>query len=273
MDTFFIAGGDDRSDYLYRLLSDMGWEGYGPGSLSLKEAAEKCRLILGPVPFSKDGQHLFYPAEPDRYDIKELLSCLTPGHTLFGGAFPEEVRRHCSLNRIPCHDLMKLEMVALKNAAATAEGAIAEAISLSPGMLHQSRCLILGFGRCGQCLADKLSGLCTHPVIADRQEAALAKAWSLGFEAISIKELKKALPGCDFIFNTIPAPVLDASMIQELPADGTIIDIASAPGGVDFEACKRAGIRAKLCPGLPGRFSPLASAQILRDAVISLEQV
>ncbi|MFR3070454.1 MAG: dipicolinate synthase, partial [Enterocloster sp.] len=56
----------------------------------------------------------------------------------------------------------------------------------------------------------------------------------------------------------------------ELPAHGTVIDIASAPGGEDFEACKRAGIRAKLCPGLPGRFSPLASAQILRDAVIDL---
>jgi dipicolinate synthase subunit A len=47
-----------------------------------------------------------------------------------------------------------------------------------------------------------------------------------------------------------------------------VIDIASAPGGVDFEAAKQLGIAAKLCPGLPGKYSPRsageAAAQVAR---------
>ncbi|OJT71237.1 dihydrofolate reductase, partial [Clostridioides difficile] len=46
----------------------------------------------------------------------------------------------------------------------------------------------------------------------------------------------------------------------------TIIDIASSPGGVDYSVVKEAGINATLCLGLPGKYSPKTSGEILVNA-------
>ena len=46
-----------------------------------------------------------------------------------------------------------------------------------------------------------------------------------------------------------------------------ILDMASAPGGVDYEACKELGISAALLPGLPGKYAPASSAEILAEKI------
>ena len=67
--------------------------------------------------------------------------------------------------------------------------------------------------------------------------------------------------------NTVPAPVVTRLMIRELPRDAYILDIASSPGGTDFGCAKESGISADLVLGIPGRFSPKASAYILARAM------
>ena len=49
----------------------------------------------------------------------------------------------------------------------------------------------------------------------------------------------------------------------------TIIDIASAPGGVDFAAAARLNLSAFLCPGLPGKYAPVSSAQAIADTIFN----
>ena len=65
----------------------------------------------------------------------------------------------------------------------------------------------------------------------------------------------------------IPAKILTRDYISLLHQDCTIIDIASAPGGTDFEVCKEFHIHALLCLGLPGRYSPKSSALILMEEI------
>lgn len=60
----------------------------------------------------------------------------------------------------------------------------------------------------------------------------------------------------------------NAVLVKQLQENAAVIDIASAPGGVDFQALECRNIRARLCPGLPGRYSPLSSALILYEAVM-----
>lgn len=60
----------------------------------------------------------------------------------------------------------------------------------------------------------------------------------------------------DFIFNTAPQKSLVDDILCRLKKNATIIDIASAPGGTDFDYCKKYGICAKLCPGIPGHYAP-----------------
>ena len=89
-----------------------------------------------------------------------------------------------------------------------------------------------------------------------------------GYDTLLLEDLDPHIHTFDFIFNTIPSLVLDGALAKQLQENASVIDIASAPGGVDFQALKRRNIRARLCPGLPGRCSPLSSALILYEAVM-----
>lgn len=71
----------------------------------------------------------------------------------------------------------------------------------------------------------------------------------------------------DIVVNTAPALVLTASRLTELPEGALVLDLASAPGGTDFDAARAFGIRALTAPGLPGKWSPDAAAAAVRDAI------
>lgn len=272
MHHFLILGGDPRQLYLGRLLKQADqnvlhhYDDSAP-SFSLKRAMECSDVILCPIPFTKDGQTIFSVNQLTDLDIDSFLEELKEGQTLFGGCLPAPVRKRCEALKIPWFDFMGMEDVACKNTIATAEGALAEAISLSRINLHKSSCLVLGWGRCARTLADRLKGFYSNVTVCARDEKKLAQATCQGFDTLPLTDLKPALGRYDFIFNTIPSSVLEASDIVHVKPEAVIIDIASSPGGVDFDACRRFGIRAKLCPGLPGVYAPMASAEILYEAV------
>ena len=71
----------------------------------------------------------------------------------------------------------------------------------------------------------------------------------------------------DFIFNTIPALVLTAPLLKKMKPQVTIIDIASAPGGVDFAAASELNLCARLAPGLPGKYAPASSARAIKETI------
>lgn len=272
MHHFLILGGDPRQLYLGRILKQAGQNVLhhyddSPSSFSLKRAMERSDVILCPIPFTRDGKTIYSVNHLTDPSIPSFLEELHEGHTLFGGNLPDSVRERCRTLKIPSFDFMEMEDVACKNTVATAEGALAEAISLSRINLHKSSCLVLGWGRCARTLADRLKGFYPNVTVCARDGEKLAQAACLGFDTLALADLKPALGRYDFIFNTIPSAVLNASAIVSLKPEAVIIDIASNPGGVDFNACRQLGIRAKLCPGLPGVYAPMASAQILYEAV------
>lgn len=274
MHKFLLLGGDARQLYLNRILTENGFLTilHTDGAkldFSWKEAMETCDVILCPIPFTKDKISLFSAYEMSDLGIGNLLSHLTPRHTLFGGNIPAYVKDYAKKNEIVCYDYMDMEDVTIKNTIATAEGAIAEAIRLSTGCLHQSECLITGFGRCAKTLALKLKGMDVTVTIAARKENQLALAQSMGLKTVPFHELSKEIGKYDYIFNTIPAPVISQELVSFTARNTTIIDIASAPGGVDFEACKNQGIKAKLCLGLPGIYAPETSAKILYESILA----
>jgi dipicolinate synthase subunit A len=55
------------------------------------------------------------------------------------------------------------------------------------------------------------------------------------------------------IFNTIPVTVLSRDVLEGVPREAFILDLASTPGGTDFDAAEELGIDAVLAPGLGGR--------------------
>lgn len=71
----------------------------------------------------------------------------------------------------------------------------------------------------------------------------------------------------DVIFNTVPAPVIGEEILACQGPDTLLLELASAPGGICRRAAQARGLRLLDCPSLPGRFSPKASGELVKEAV------
>ncbi|NLZ81490.1 MAG: dipicolinate synthase subunit DpsA [Clostridiales bacterium] len=274
-----IIGGDKRQVYLTEFLKneDISVVSYGiPTSfkescgemISLEEICKQSRVILAPIPMSRDKKHL--TCENNSILIDDFLNLLDSEHTLIGGSLTSETKIHCIKNNIPYFDLMDSHSVTTLNAVATAEGAIAKAISESSGNLDHSKGLILGFGRCGKILAKKLQSFGVHVYICARSKEALTEGYAFGYEILQMDDLATKIKDFEYIFNTIPALVLTDEILDSVSTELTIIDIASAPGGLNYESAKSQKLNAHLYSGIPGKIAPKASAKILADEMIPI---
>lgn len=253
MKQILVLGNEPRQEYLFRLLKKQGY--FAERQENFVDKQDICRydVILLPVPAHLTNQYM-----------EQMVSELGKEQLVFGCGFSEEMKSECKAGLI---DYMEGDEVAYYNAIATAEGTIAEAINRSAVNLHHSHSLVIGYGRCGEVLVEKLLSLHSYVTVMDRTGAKLAKAESLGFSVMDFPGKAESLSQFDFVFNTVPATVVDKKMLEKLSTDITIIDIASGGGGVDYEFCKKNQINANLCLGLPGKYAPKSSAAILLKVI------
>lgn len=147
----------------------------------------------------------------------------------------------------------------------TAEGAIA---LLRPETgLSGAHILLLGYGRIARLLARELqkAGALVTAAARSGEQRAWAEAESI--EALPLDTLSGALDRFDVIIGTIPAPVLTEPLLALVRKDALLLELASAPGGIDAAAAHERGLRYIRAPGLPAKYAPERAAVILRDAV------
>jgi len=165
-------------------------------------------------------------------------------------------------------ELMRLDEVAILNSIPSAEGAIQMAMEMLPITIHGSSAFVLGFGRTGRTLARLLGAMGAQTRVVARKAADLARIIEMSFIPVPFHNMSSHLDEADIIFNTIPAPVLTAEVLAGLSPETVIIDLASDPGGTDFQAAERLGIKAVLAPSLPGRVAPKTAGRILAQVII-----
>ncbi len=147
----------------------------------------------------------------------------------------------------------------------TAEGAIA---LLRPETgLSGAHVLLLGYGRIARLLARELQKAGALVTAAARSGEQRAWAEAEGIEALPLDALSGALDRFDVIIGTIPAPVLTEPLLALVRKDALLLELASAPGGIDAAAAHERGLRYIRAPGLPAKYAPERAAVILRDAV------
>lgn len=147
----------------------------------------------------------------------------------------------------------------------TAEGAIA---LLRPETgLSGAHILLLGYGRIARLLARELQKAGALVTAAARSGEQRAWAEAEGIEALPLDALSGALDRFDVIIGTIPAPVLTEPLLTLVRKDALLLELASAPGGIDAAAAHERGLRYIRAPGLPAKYAPERAAVILRDAV------
>ena len=277
---FAIVGGDKRTAGMARVLAERGYEVvcYGTTEVpshekiyhahTLSEAVSKSPVIVCGIPFSTKDT-LCFADKGIHVPLTELQRMLRKMHKIFGGVIPEDFRQSCETRGIGCYDFMLDEPLAIYNAIATAEGAILEAMLHKATHLHQSKALVLGYGRCGRVLADKLKGLSSLVTVCSEQATELTTAQALGHQTIPLVKLSKGIKHYEYIFNTIPATVLTENILRNMKQDALVIDIASNKIGADYRAAEYLQKNVLFCPGLPGKYAPLSCAENLADYVLN----
>ena len=151
-------------------------------------------------------------------------------------------------------------------------GCLALLLQLRRRTIWESDFLVLGYGRIGRAVARRLDLLGGHTTVAARNAVQRANARCAGHRAAPLDRLPVLLAKHDTVINTIPAPVLPRKMLEKLPRGALVIDLASLPGGTDFDAAEALGIRAEHALALPGKCAPDTAGALIAQTVLTILQ-
>lgn len=160
--------------------------------------------------------------------------------------------------------------VAILNSVPTAEGTLQIAMEQTNHTIHQSEVVIVGFGRIGITMARLFKAVGAKTTVVTRNADEKARIIEMGCSLLSFESLEKHMHTFDICINTVPSLIVTKHVIDQMSAQSLIIDVASAPGGVDFSYAKQSGIQAVHALGIPGKTAPITAGHILADILIDL---
>lgn len=294
---YYVVGGDRRSCYMSLTLAEKGYNVFyfdpydadllrhspvtiisGASGVGFRRLIEgECaspsgtglKAIVLPVPVSRDGEFI---NGRTLLTVSSVLECSGEFDVVFGGGIDKYMPDENESGPY-VFDYLADDEVAEKNAIVTAEGAICDAESLSDVNIDGSLCLVTGFGKCAKPLAKRLAAWGADVIIMARRPKQRNDAALCGYKVMSFEDIpiyRHLLADVDFCFNTVPARVVCDDILSQLCKGAVVIDIASMPGGVDFEYCKEHEIPYRHSLGIPGKLSPKSSGIILADAAIKV---
>lgn len=255
---FLIIGGDKRMAMLAQKLKD--------GGNKVKTFADEVEdiqelesiediyksdydVVISSLPLTKDKINVYTPLSNKKISLEELKK-ISKDKILITG-----------------DDILSDESTTILNTIPTAEGAIQVAMEETNYTLHNSKALVLGFGRVGKILCNKLKGIGMEVYCEARKSTDLAWIKAYGYKEIPLENLKENICKMDIVFNTIPYKILDKSTLILMSKETLIIDLASAPGGVDYEVAEKLGIKAILASALPGKVAPDSASDYIKEFV------
>ncbi|MGI5963925.1 MAG: dipicolinate synthase subunit DpsA [Lawsonibacter sp.] len=279
---FWVVGGDLRQVYLANLFAEDGHtvHTYALNAEWLKsdhilqeeslQTISRADCVVLPLPVSSGSDLLNTPLFPSECSISSLLAQLSPSQFLCGGRVDAKTRSLADSYGLSLYDYFAREELAVANAVPTAEGAVQLAMEHLSITLHGARILVIGFGRVGRLTAQRMAALGAKVCVAARKYEQLAWAQAMGFGAHHLNQLTGWLCGYDLIVNTVPAPVLSRTELEDLKPDCLILDLASAPGGVDQSAAKELGLTSIWALSLPGKVAPATAGAAMKSTIYNM---
>ena len=129
---------------------------------------------------------------------------------------------------------------------------------------------MLGYGRIGKVLSNMLKGMGANVFCEARKKKDFAYISAYGYNVVHLEDLEKVIGNMDYIFNTIPVKILNKSYLEKVKEDVVIIDLASNPGGVDFEEAKRKNLNVTWALSLPSKVAPKTAGLYLKNKIDSI---
>lgn len=279
---YTIIGGDLRNVKLANFLKsdgnsvniygfrNAGFELEIEEKKDLEGAIDDSDVVIGPLPCSNDNETINAPFHNEKIYINEVFKIMNKNQLFIAGRISDKIVHLAQVYNVYCSDILEREEMAVLNAIPTAEGAIQIALEELPITLHDCKALVMGFGRIGKILAKMLQGLGVKVFVEARKYSDIAWIKSYSYKPVYLNETGDYLGQMDVIFNTIPHIVLDVNLLEKIKSDCLIIDLASKPGGVDFERAKRMGIKVIWALSLPGKVAPITAAKFIKETVYNI---
>lgn len=275
-----VIGGDMRSVKLCELLTEDGHQIHtyaleNTGEISrrcfdLNEAFALSDIVIGPIPFTiENGLYLNAPFHSEKIEIYKIANkmqeCNFKG-ILIGGNVPFALKN----GNVTCEDLLTRDDLAVLNSVPTAEGALQIAMEELPYTIHGLKTLVCGMGRVGSTLARLLKNVGADVTVAARKSKDFAACEAEKIKYCEYSQLPEILPETVLIYNTVPARIFGKELLDSMNQDSLLIDLASMPGGVDFDYAAAHHIRTIHALSLPGKVAPVGAAQIIQKVIYNI---
>jgi len=265
--TIGMLGGDRREQEIARLAAATGaavrahgfpWPEHGiPGVTRLDDPAavlHGAQFALFPIPgIGADGA-LFAPAaaKPIIPSRDMLAGMAAPAHIILGWA-DRNLKAHAEALGIVIHEYEWDRSLMLRRTPAIIEGLLRIVIENTAITIHDAKVCVVGQGTIGAALARILVLLGARTHVAARSAEQRAAAHVVGARPHTLDELPALAPCLDMVFSAVPARVVGPDILERLPRSALVVDLAAPPGGIDFEAARRLGIKAIWGRGLGSR--------------------
>ncbi len=264
-----IIGGDKRQKYLKSYLEAKDFEvcsyrlfDWDDDNERLKSAIKPNSVIVLPLPAARNDKTINMPFSKKETTIERLISFLGKENIVFGGIIKGELLSRLRETEIPFVDYYDAEFIE-KNAVLTAFGTLKILLEHIDFALPLGRFAITGYGRVAKETASLLTSLSCGVTVFARNPSQREDASIKGCEAVPLSRLSEYADRFDIIINTVPQKIIGTKDLEKMNSDCKIIELASAPYGVDFDEARKYGIDVIKAFGLPGKYTPKTAGEII----------
>ncbi|MBM4763538.1 dipicolinate synthase subunit DpsA [Bacillus sp. B15-48] len=281
-----IIGGDHRQVEIAKMIANKGGavsmvgfeqladEQIDQMKIGFQEVdVRKVDAILFPVGGVNDtGKVESAYSDKSMLITKELFAKTREDCVIYTGIITPSLKQLADVTNRKLVALFERDDLAIYNSIPTAEGALKLAIEHTDFTIHGSNVTVLGYGRVGKTIARVFSAVGANVRVGVRKAADMARVSEVGLKAFHLNNLEKEVSNVDICINTIPYLILSKPILVNMCSHSLIIDLASKPGGTDFQFAKEKGLKVLWALGLPGKVAPRTAGELIGHVLTDLLQ-
>lgn len=273
MRNIVIVGGDKRQKYLKEYLTVNGFDVSSYGLFDWDDDTDKLKnlisdesLVILPLPATRNDKTVNMPFSKREISIDRLLSFLGKKNMVFGGIIKGELLSRLRETDIPFVDYYDKDFIQ-KNAVLTSFGALKILLEHIDFALPLGKYAVTGYGKVARETASLLTALYCDVTVFARNSSQREDAIIKGVKAEPLSKLSSVANKFDIIINTVPSHIICEDIVKNMKKSSKIIELASAPYGLDFDLARNYSIDVVKAFGLPGKYTPKTAGEIIGNKI------
>ena len=278
MRNIVIVGGDKRQKYLKEYLVESGFDVSSYGLFDWDDDTDKLKGMIGedsvvilPLPATRNDKTIFMPFSKKEISIDRLFSFLGSKNLVFGGIIKGELLSRLREGDIPYYDYYDQTFIE-KNAVLTSFGALKILLEHIDFALPMGKYAVTGYGKVAKETVSLLKSLSCDVTVFARNPSQREDAIIKGCKAEPLTSLSRLSGEFDIVINTVTAHIIHEETIANMKKECKIIELASAPFGLDFDLARKHSVDVVKAIGLPGKYTPKSAGEIIGKKICNTMQ-